>query len=503
MERNFYRDEFEEILKENADQFKMSPSKKVWHGIYNDIHPGTRWPSIAIGLLLVFTLVLVGHLNTQQSQHHGVTVAQTDITENNPAKKKNENVATARKPAVPAQKRILPDKAPIEGLQVSELPQEQKDNYASTENSIAVPVTARPEENDANRPAPVSATETGDVGTNSVVTATSGDLTPALPYANISLPGMSDKDLPVATAADAGEPIHVFPSITYAEPDAGNAIDKFGDGNESSGKPAGQADNTNSKSNSASLPRFKMRKNPKVSWTYYLGPSISYRTYSKQISYADQIYLGYVNNSIRGDMNRKVTHRPVLGFEVGTAMSYALAKKLKLTSGFQVNYSGYNIQANNIHPITATLVLHDTKTNLPYTTSYISYYGNGPSAIPITLHSYSVQVSIPVGFEYQLAGNNKVQFSAAANLQPSLVAASRSYILSTDKRNYIIDQSLSRPWNMSGGFGAYVSFASNTFKWRIGPQVRYQLLSSYQDNYQVKEHFVDYGIRLGISKIVK
>jgi len=64
MERKFYPENFENFLKGHADQFKLTPSKKVWHGIYNDIHPGRRWPSIAMSMVFLFTLVIIGHLNT-------------------------------------------------------------------------------------------------------------------------------------------------------------------------------------------------------------------------------------------------------------------------------------------------------------------------------------------------------------------------------------------------------------------------------------------------------
>ena len=60
--------DFEQSLKEHADKFQMIPSKKVWHGIYNDLHPGKRWPSVTMSLLLIFTLVVIGHLNTNNSR---------------------------------------------------------------------------------------------------------------------------------------------------------------------------------------------------------------------------------------------------------------------------------------------------------------------------------------------------------------------------------------------------------------------------------------------------
>ena len=76
MERKFYPENFERFLKGHADQFKMTPSKKVWHGIYNDLHPGRRWPSVAMSMVFIFTLVIIGHLNT----NNGHYTALADIT---------------------------------------------------------------------------------------------------------------------------------------------------------------------------------------------------------------------------------------------------------------------------------------------------------------------------------------------------------------------------------------------------------------------------------------
>src|SRR5688572_6485856 len=52
MERNFYTDDFEELLKEKADQYKMYPSDKVWNGIQNSLHSKRKWYWIGFALLL-------------------------------------------------------------------------------------------------------------------------------------------------------------------------------------------------------------------------------------------------------------------------------------------------------------------------------------------------------------------------------------------------------------------------------------------------------------------
>ena len=67
MENNFYNDNFEALLKEKSDEFRMYPSKRVWHSIYNDLHPSRKWPSIAISMLLVIALLLIGYLNTSDN----------------------------------------------------------------------------------------------------------------------------------------------------------------------------------------------------------------------------------------------------------------------------------------------------------------------------------------------------------------------------------------------------------------------------------------------------
>ena len=73
MEKKFYTDNFENYLKGHADQFKMTPSKKVWHGIYNDLHPGRRWPSITMSIIFIFSLVIMGHLNTNNEHVNDLT----------------------------------------------------------------------------------------------------------------------------------------------------------------------------------------------------------------------------------------------------------------------------------------------------------------------------------------------------------------------------------------------------------------------------------------------
>ena len=66
MDRKFHTDDFERLLKEMSDEFKMYPSKRIWNSIYNNIHPQRNWPSVGMSISLIFTLIIVGHLNTSK-----------------------------------------------------------------------------------------------------------------------------------------------------------------------------------------------------------------------------------------------------------------------------------------------------------------------------------------------------------------------------------------------------------------------------------------------------
>ena len=71
MERNF-NNEFERFLKENADQYRMYPSSKVWSGIYNALHTRRKWFGLGI-ILLLLTGSLVTVLVTRSPKETGLS----------------------------------------------------------------------------------------------------------------------------------------------------------------------------------------------------------------------------------------------------------------------------------------------------------------------------------------------------------------------------------------------------------------------------------------------
>ena len=135
-----------------------------------------------------------------------------------------------------------------------------------------------------------------------------------------------------------------------------------------------------------------------------------------------------------------------------------------------------------------------------YTQNYITHYGNGQSQNQVSLPNYRLQISVPIGLKEALLENDKIRIDLASSIEPSYILKSQAFLISSDGRYYVEDPDLLRKMNLSGKFGTYITFKSQRIKWQLGPTLRYQLLSTYQKKYPVKEHLFDYGIRIGISK---
>ncbi len=451
MERNFYTENFENFLKEHADKFKMTPSKKVWHGIYNDVHPGTRWPSVTMSIVFIFTLVIIGHLNTNNehtSRLHNLNSFQSaNLT-------KAVNTSATPKPSFI--KRIVSgDNSTIVSSENDPNVTDQLSIINSTQTSSNTTAILPSSGNEKN---------------NTAVSQNNIEILPAIIESSITKNSSVNNNKNESKSST---------DLNDVKSDQGSETISNVTKEISSIKEV--TTNIQPEANAANI-RKPGRSN--VTWSYYLSPSFSYR------------YLS-------DDVNNFVAHKPRIGYEAGTEMSFKLFKKLSFTSGFQLNFSGYKIRANNAHPTLATLTLNNEAPGQYNVYSSISLYSNTKASEFAKLKNYSLQASIPIGLQYVIAEKENIKFSAAATFQPSIIIANRAYLLSSDKKNYLIAPDLMRNWNMNTSFTTFVSFSSNSFNWQIGPQVRYQLLSTYSKRYQDNEHLVNYGIRIGISKSTK
>lgn len=496
MERKFYTDEVEDLIKESADDFKMIPSKKVWQGLYNDLHPGRRWPSLVVTFALIFGLLTISYLNTQRHEQPNTNVSGLSKSSLNSSKKNSSltnNINTKTVAQVAPQKQIISKQitASTNSSSVSSV-------AVSTNTSIQNLSYYDFEDND----------ETKGVGQLSSRSISSNE--------NIFKPiaGVADDINQSNPTAQTGvdQPDVVVDQYVYSLEYFTNHINNLPGALINIDKPLSQnsadlnltlipTEQSTDESNTTKNQKVKKVRTSKVRWMYSLSPTVSYRRYTAFEAPNANIVLSGLTNAVPAfDVNRKSSQHPSSGLEAGITMKYPLNKYFKFTSGFQLNYSSYIIEANTVHSTTANLLLQNEHTGMPYAFSNISYYGNGAGVAPANLRNYSVSMSLPIGLEYLLSGNDRVKFYFAATAQPVLALASKSYVLSTDNKNYLTNPGMARHINMATNFGAFMSVNSKKINWQLGPQVNYQLLSSFTDIYPVKEHYVNYGIKLAFGR---
>jgi hypothetical protein len=82
-ELNQHRGDFENMLKEAADSLRLGPTPKVWIGIFNQLHPGLKYPSAFTLLIFIACYLLLG-VNENPALKHSETNKPTDVNQAKP-----------------------------------------------------------------------------------------------------------------------------------------------------------------------------------------------------------------------------------------------------------------------------------------------------------------------------------------------------------------------------------------------------------------------------------
>jgi hypothetical protein len=240
----------------------------------------------------------------------------------------------------------------------------------------------------------------------------------------------------------------------------------------------------------------QINKKSKTSFQFFFTPTVSYRKLTENKTYlqATPQYNASLNYAVLYNINDAVTHKPDLGLEVGFAAKYPVTRDLKLRAGLQFYMSRYAIKAFTYPTEVAQIALNNSN----YVGSSTNYRNFGGGRADWLQNMY-FQLSAPVGGEVKIAGNGKTSFGVASTIQPTYVLGDRAYMISTDYKNYTEVPWLMRKWNVNTSFETFVAYSTGKMNWQVGPQVRYQLLSSFVTEYPVKEHLFDFGLKVGVS----
>ncbi len=521
MDRNLDIDNFERLLKDRSDEFKMYPTKKVWYSIYNNIHPGRKWPSVAMSITLIAILLIVSYLNTNNKNIYLITPASSV----QPMRTHSTNLFTTfynpfldivsvknQTPLIPFANNftsihsgnlntnniIEPLRLSAGATSISNANYNYEDKYTIMFGNTSV----------SDR---YGLTEIAPILNNGLttITPTNDDIIVILNRkiqhfinekntlskdASLNFQNKTNQLNEENTVAENSTLIALadLNDPTIRNTDFQNTISV-------SGKKAIPLKEESNLSNAdkAWIENYALYNRPapkkwigKLGWQTYITPSVVFRNLKNTIS-------------TEGDINNAVVQHPSVGLEIGRGLIYSLFSGVKLKTGLQLNFTRYNAEAfGNSHPVATTITLH-SETGDPYPAYRSTPFSNNDGITPIKLHNETYQISIPIGMDVKLAGNEVLQWNFGATIQPSYVIGGKSYLISSDKRNYIKETSLLNRWNLNAGFETFISYKANGFTLQLGPQFRKQLFTTNNKQYSVQEKLTNYGFKFGITKLIK
>ncbi|GGB07804.1 outer membrane beta-barrel protein [Puia dinghuensis] len=538
-ESSFYSDDFEQLIREKTEQYKMYPSEKVWKGVHNSLHTKRRWFIGSMALLVTGILFLAGRELIAPSSHaialrKAAKGSTADFATKPPLAENIPNapltayhspaaaVANVRRNAA-AGSTILEDQdLAYRGISITlSNPVINPSDLSEWLSRVQLPdrapdlavIAARTPATDAGK-TPEDVTKPG---------ARTGGET-----ASLRESGDESRESIDETGADGLTAHGVLESLSARGTErARNNV--RGRGHLASNKTNGNevtadgrlSDAGAAKASASAIAEAEDRQ--RVNWlqdyamnilpapsrrgrTYFqfsLAPTINYRVLSGLDPSFEK--FGPTPNGFTVQPGDRINHSAAFGFEFGGSILYRLTRNLSVKGGLQFNFARYMITAYNNSQLGTTYSYYgymmDSMTRSATTQQASSAGGFGP-VTQETLKNDYYQLSAPIGFELRVLGNERLQFNLGATVQPSYLLGTSSYMLSSNKTSWDKEPDLYRKWNVNGAVEAFLSYRVGNLRWQIGPEFRYQFFSSYTSQSQFAENLKSYGIKIGITKML-
>lgn len=471
--KNYQDEDFEQLLQDEVKQHRMYPSDHIWGNIRTELHGNQTWPALTfIALLIISSLTVSTLLLSPSTEQFKVTTPITativkkvlSSVNSVSTSDNNESYFGVIEPHNITQQTFLD----IENEQLSE--STIANNVVKGNQELTVDVEKMPES--------LSKEKTSLPIASNLVNITSF----------VSQPN----NIETITINEETDKINEEVNLLKVIP--------------TNNKPIVEDDYLkNIVPNTIAIPWKKVSK---IGFQFYVTPSKSYRTLSdadvKDVIQPNSVQNASAQNIPLGlnystTVNDVVRNSPSLGLEIGLAALYNISNRLKLKTGLQLNVRQYHIETfKTVTRDVSTISLINN--NGIQTINLFSTYNNNTGYKSEQLNNQTYQVSIPIGIQWEVLKGNKVGLNAEASIQPTYSINNSTFLLSTDYKNYTDGNGLLRKWNINTSAGLNLSYKSGANLWQIGPQVRFQHLPSYNDQYPIKEHLLDYGIRLGITR---
>jgi hypothetical protein len=245
------------------------------------------------------------------------------------------------------------------------------------------------------------------------------------------------------------------------------------------------------------------KSSSRFDFRFYLTPSISYRRLDEHSTQKalSKTETSTLESNYKVDPSQAINHTPAMGFETGVGLGYKLNKKFTLTSGLQFNISQYKINAFLYKDEPTSFTLDEG--NFASTVNTVSSLRSIPGSEPLTIKNRYYQISMPIGLDWQIMNRSKLTWGLAGSLQPTYTFDKQPLIITSNYKNYADGSPYVRNWNVNANLETYLGYTTGSYRWQVGPQVRYQLLPSLADRYPNREYLVNYGVKVGVVKHLK
>ena len=473
-------DNFEQFLKESTEDFKMYPSRKVWYSLYNNLHPGSKWPSLAVCLILISAILFMDVSNNNKINKRSQSASNAPI----------ENYFTSYFTQFEEQKATAVLLPVLTNNRISNnnnvTPNLNNTNIGIIENNTNLYTEETQKSFNVIENIPQQTVSTNTINKNNNLEHLNSKTEISTPINNNNLIYISSvpsdniftnsEKLNLAAATSSKTPVSVFENLL---------LKSYQDDHAFYNKPF----------------LSKFMKN--ASLQFYITPSIGYRAWfkNKDIKQNNNNALIAINpnQQIREEVNQNAAYN----MEVGMALNYNLSEKFRVKMGVQFNSTNYVINAGQLfHPTQTTILLENANTGISSLEPHTSYFSNRQaSGNDARIFNKTTQLSVPLGLDFQLAKKKNISWHVGATIQPTYIATGEANVLSSDGRNYVKMPSLLRTWNANSSIETFVSIETKAgFSVNVGPQFRYQLLSTYNKEYNYSEKLYNIGIKLGITR---
>lgn len=469
MNNRYDKDNFEDFLQTESENFNSFPDSKVWNNIFNELHATESWRALTIVSLLIiialcistyiydnpvkpnYTAALIGfnqQKNTSSTTSTQNNVFATNIFPSNYTKKQLNNLSSSSIVHVKSNVKQLTNLTTTT-QQLNNLPS----SYLIAANSI----------NNFNN---LHALNTNESESNFIE--------------NITEPFTTENNLPQETKKN----IQLVGTQKLSNKIFSNQL------------------LINSYNNYTTTPITVKRNSSKFELQVYATPSISFRRLvddkSRILITSKDANTTSLPTQYYTNINDVVRHKPALGLEAGVGMLYKLNNKLKFRTGLQFNIRKYYIDSYKSGTSIAQIAI--ISNNGLDTINQLSTQSTTGSSLSSILKNSLYQISIPLGLQWQLLDGKKFGISLGASIQPTLTLNKNVYLISTDYKYYTDGNSFFRKWNFNTSLEINFTYKVGSYNIFVSPQVRYQHLPTYTDKYPIKEYRLDDGLRIGFTK---